>query len=170
MISKPPTIPFGIVVYSFSDNLSRNSCILKQWIVFFARSDWLLNQWISCTIHWFTSSSSERATPNSRKLRTKWLPVVCCVTNRNLTNNQTSCSRNTRRRWRNSTWKFEPIKPVKKFFCLQIQELIRICKQKKLRGSVNFHGQQPTRRWISVIYIALNVQKLYTVLSQSEWS
>ena len=28
--------------------------ILKQWIVFFARSDWLLNQWISCTIHWFT--------------------------------------------------------------------------------------------------------------------
>ena len=29
--------------------------------MFFARSDWLLNQWISFTIHWFTSSSSERA-------------------------------------------------------------------------------------------------------------
>ena len=42
--------------------------------MFFARSDWLLNQWISCTIHWFTSSSSERATTNSRKLRAKCLP------------------------------------------------------------------------------------------------
>ena len=31
-------------VHMFSDNLSRNSCILKQWIGFFARSDWLLNQ------------------------------------------------------------------------------------------------------------------------------
>ena len=31
-------------VHIFSDNLSRNSCILKQWIVFFGRSDWLLNQ------------------------------------------------------------------------------------------------------------------------------
>ena len=29
--------------------------------MFFARSDWPLNQWISFTIHWFTSSSSERA-------------------------------------------------------------------------------------------------------------
>ena len=42
--------------------------------VFFGRSDWLLNQWISCTIHWFTSSSSERATPNSRRLRAKCFP------------------------------------------------------------------------------------------------
>ena len=25
---KPPTIPFGIVASAFSDNLSRNSCIL----------------------------------------------------------------------------------------------------------------------------------------------
>ena len=40
--------------------------------MFFERSDWLLNQWISNAIHWFTSSSSERATPNSRKLRAKW--------------------------------------------------------------------------------------------------
>ena len=27
--TKPPTIPFGIVVCTLSDNLSRNSCILK---------------------------------------------------------------------------------------------------------------------------------------------
>ena len=53
--------------------------VLKQWIVFFARSDWLLNQWISCTIHWFTSSSSERAMPNSRKLSCEQnaFPVSC---------------------------------------------------------------------------------------------
>ena len=31
----------------------------------FWRSDWLLNLGISYNIHWFTSSSSERATPNS---------------------------------------------------------------------------------------------------------
>ena len=48
--------------------------ILKQWIVFFARSDRLLNQWISCTIHWFNSSFSERATQNSCKLQAKCLP------------------------------------------------------------------------------------------------
>ena len=29
---------------------------------------------LNCTIHWFSSSSSERATPNSRKLRAKCLP------------------------------------------------------------------------------------------------
>ena len=39
--------------------------ILKQWILFFARFDWLLKQGISNTIHYF----SERETPNSRKLR-----------------------------------------------------------------------------------------------------
>ena len=42
--------------------------------MFSLRSDWLLNQWTSRTIHWFTSSSLERATPNSRKLRAKCLP------------------------------------------------------------------------------------------------
>ena len=31
--------------------------ILKQWRVFFARTDWLLYLRISSTIHWFTSSS-----------------------------------------------------------------------------------------------------------------
>jgi len=41
--------------------------------VFFARSDSLLKQWISNAIHCFTSSPSARATPNSRKLRAKWL-------------------------------------------------------------------------------------------------
>ena len=65
--------------------------ILKQWVGFFARSDWLLNLGISCTIRWFSSSSSERAKPNSHKLRA---------------NSQTSCSRNTRRRWQKSVWKF----------------------------------------------------------------
>ena len=45
--------------------------ILKQWIVFFARSDWLLKVRLSSAIHCFTSNSSERATPNSRNLRAK---------------------------------------------------------------------------------------------------
>ena len=73
--------------------------------MFFARSGWLLNQWISCTIHWFTDS----------------LPLVCYHNKqRNFTNNQASCSRN-------SVWKFWQVKlclfdlnlsmkPVKKFF------------------------------------------------------
>ena len=77
-------------------------------IVFFPRSDWLLNQWLSCTIHWFTSSSSERATPNSRKLRAKCLSQLK--------------KKRRRRRWRSSVWKlclFDSnlsIKPVKKCF------------------------------------------------------
>ena len=45
----------------------------------FARSDWLFNLRISGANHYFTPSSSEWATPNSRKLRAKWLPSVCCV-------------------------------------------------------------------------------------------
>ena len=52
--------------------------------MFFARSDWLLNQWISCTIHWFTSSSSERATPNSGKLQAKCFPGVLPWTNKEI--------------------------------------------------------------------------------------
>ena len=90
--------------------------------MFFARSDWLLNQWISCTIHWFTSNSSRRSTPNSLAF-----PVCCLNKQRNVTTNQASCSRNTRKRWRGSVCKFErvklclfdlnlSIKPVKKFF------------------------------------------------------
>ena len=40
-------------------------------------------------IHWFTSSSSKRATPNSRKSRTKWLAAVCCRSKQsNFTKNQ----------------------------------------------------------------------------------
>ena len=39
------------------------------------RAFWLAtHQWLSCTIHWFTSSSSERGIPNSLKLRAKCLP------------------------------------------------------------------------------------------------
>ena len=77
------------------------------------------------------------------KLRAKWLPALMPQQQRNVTNNQSSCSRNTRRRWRNSTWKFEPIKPVKMFFCLKMQELICICKQKTSR-LWKFHHQ---RHW-----------------------
>ena len=51
------------------------------------------------------------ATPNSCKVRAKWIQVCCRNRQRNLnTNNQTSCSRNTRRRWRNSVWKFQQVK------------------------------------------------------------
>ena len=111
--------------------------ILKQWIVFFARSDWLLNQWISCTIHWFTSSSSERETPNSRKLKNAF-PVCCRNKQRNFTTNQGSCFRNTRRKWRSSGWRFSQvklclfdlnlsIKPAKKFCCLQMQIKFKSC-------------------------------------------
>ena len=39
----------------------------------FERSNWLLKLRISSAIHCYTSSSSERATPNSRELRAKWL-------------------------------------------------------------------------------------------------
>ena len=77
--------------------------------MFFARSDWLLNQWISCTIHWFTSSSSERETSNSRKLQNAF-PICCRNKQRNFTTNQASCFRNTRRKWRSSGWKFSQVK------------------------------------------------------------
>ena len=40
--------------------------ILKQWIAFFTRSDWLLKRGKSSAIHL-------RAKPNSRKLIAKWL-------------------------------------------------------------------------------------------------
>ena len=52
--------------------------------MFFARSDWRLNWWLSCTIHWFTSSSSERATPNSCKLRAKCLSRCAALTNKEI--------------------------------------------------------------------------------------
>ena len=77
--------------------------------MFFARSDWPLNQWISCTIHWFTASSSERATPNSLSCQQNAFPVCCLNKQRNFTNNQASCPRNTWRRWRSSVWKFEQV-------------------------------------------------------------
>ena len=55
---------------------------------------------------WFSSSSSERATPNSLSYEQNGFQVCCRNKQRNFTNNQTICSRNTRRRWRNSEWKF----------------------------------------------------------------
>ena len=47
--------------------------VLKQWIVFFAHSDWLIKLRISIAIHLFTSSSTdhERVTPNSREVMSK---------------------------------------------------------------------------------------------------
>ena len=73
-------------VYACSWNL-RNiyvKYVLKQWIVFFACSDWLLSQWISDAIHRFTSSSSERATPNSRKTTSKKASRFAVVTNKEI--------------------------------------------------------------------------------------
>ena len=64
----------------------------------FARSDWLLNQWISCTIHWFTSSSSKWATPTRVSCEQNAFSVSCRNKQRNFRTNQASCSRNTRRR------------------------------------------------------------------------
>ena len=87
-----PTKPWShwcweLVNYVFKCSHERDECdnciwnksvkyILKQWIVFFVHSDWLLKQWISCAIHWFISSSSERGTPNSRKFWEKCLPSL----------------------------------------------------------------------------------------------
>jgi len=58
---------------------------LANLLCFFAHSDWLSNQWISCTIHWFTSSSPERATPNSHKLRANKMPSwFAAITNKEI--------------------------------------------------------------------------------------
>ena len=56
--SKPPTIPFGIVACTFSDNLSRNSCMLCQELCEISLTVimvnchevtcWIFNRWISC--------------------------------------------------------------------------------------------------------------------------
>ena len=89
------------------------------------------------TIHWFTSSSSERETPNSRKLKNAF-PVCCRNKQRNFTTNQGSCFRNTRRKWRSSGWRFSQvklclfdlnlsIKPAKKFCSLQMQIKFKSC-------------------------------------------
>ena len=62
-------------------------------------------------------------------------PVLYCRNKqRNFTNNQTSCYRNTRRRWRNSVgslnrWSFDlnsSMKPVKKFFVMQIESCVSL--------------------------------------------
>ena len=52
---------------------------LKQWIVFFACSDWLLKLGICSAIHL-------QAKPNSCKLPEKWNPVCCHNKQRNFTN------------------------------------------------------------------------------------
>ena len=73
-------------IYACSWNLRKIYIkhILKQWIVYFARSDWLLNQWISSAIYWFTSSSSKRATPNSHKTTSKMASRFAAVTNKEI--------------------------------------------------------------------------------------
>ena len=52
----------------------------KQLIAFLARSDWLLNPRISSAIHWFTSSSSERAKANNQN----GFPRFAAVTNKDI--------------------------------------------------------------------------------------
>ena len=74
-----------------------------QCIAFFARSDWLLKLGMSSAI-------PLRATPNSRKLRAKWLPGCYLNKRGNVTYNRRSCYRKTRRRRRNSVWKFLQVK------------------------------------------------------------
>ena len=68
-------------IYACSWNLRKIYVkhILKQWIVYFARSDWLLNQWISSD--WFTS---KRATPNSHKTTSKMASRFAAVTNKEI--------------------------------------------------------------------------------------
>ena len=64
------TLTLALFIPDVTKTSSNNNVyeyILKQWIVFFSHSDWLLNQWISCTIHWFTSSSSERVAAVTNK-------------------------------------------------------------------------------------------------------
>ena len=65
---------------------------------------WLATQ--SVNILHYSPPPSERATPNSRKLRAKCLPCCCRNKQRNFTTNQASCSRSIRRSWRSSVWKF----------------------------------------------------------------
>ena len=107
----------------FSGVVNCNRCILKQWIVFFARSIRLLNQYPTL----FTDSppvppSEQHQTRVSYKQNC--FPVCCRIKQRNFTNNQASCSRNTR----SSVWKFYQVKlclfdlkPVKKFFVYKWQ-------------------------------------------------
>ena len=78
--------------------------------MFFARSDWLLDS-ISEYPVLFTDSPS---VPPSEQRQTlvsyeqNGFPVCCRNKLRNFTNNQISCSRNKRRRWRNSFGSFQP--------------------------------------------------------------
>ena len=88
----------------FIDDLFHIS--LTQWIVFFALSVWLLNQWIYCTI------TDSLPLPPSERHQTRVsceqnaFPVCCRNKQRNFTTNEASCFQNTRRRWRSSVWKF----------------------------------------------------------------
>ena len=74
-----------------------------RWIAFFAHPDWLLKLGMSSAIHL-------RATPNSRKLRAKWLPGCYLNKRGTVTYNRRSCYRKTRRRRGNSVWKFLQVK------------------------------------------------------------
>ena len=84
-----------------------------------------------------TQANSPPVPPNERR-RTRVsyeqndFPVCCRNKQRNFKNNQTSCSQNTRRRWRNLVWKFLQVKlslfdlnfideTDEKVFCLQMQ-------------------------------------------------
>ena len=58
-------------------------------------------------------------------------PVLYCRNKqRNFTNNQTSCYRNTRRRWRNSVWKFKQVKLWLEFMIIHetSEKVFLLCK------------------------------------------
>ena len=58
--------------------------MLKQWIVLFVRSDWLLKHGISSAVHLW-------ATLESRRLRVNWLSGCCRNKRQNFTNKRESC-------------------------------------------------------------------------------
>ena len=87
------------------------------------RALWLATQSVNILHYRFTDSPP---VPHVR-CEQHAFSVCCCNKQRNFTTNQASCSRNTRRKWRSSVWKFYQvdlclfdsnvsIRPVKKFF------------------------------------------------------
>ena len=90
-------------VHIFADNLSRNSCILKRTVDSVFRVLWLATQSVN--------TDSPPVPPSERRqtrvsCEQNAFPVCCRNKQRNFTTNQARCSRNTRKRWRSSVWKF----------------------------------------------------------------
>ena len=62
----------------------RRDVTWKHSIVFFKRSDWLLNQWTSSAIHWFTSSSFRASDAKLAKVTSKMASQFAAVTNKEI--------------------------------------------------------------------------------------